>query len=241
MTSLRRVSGLLFICFFCIPRSTANGEIFSEVRGSVSNFLGGKIPGIPVLFTSGEQKYKANTTELGEYSIRLAPGLYTVMVPKSGDFCGMRRSNFILESGQKIQIDFELFICGIVDTADRFDEKGLPISVNMEDVYREYAGYNYEELPELSISAVKPLVEFGRRRARGAVEYTGIIQQGHYVRPVLTYNVWTLRANSILYDSTTQTVSAEGNVMWQDGKTTQIAKSMKILFHDRPRVVGIEQ
>jgi len=241
MISVRLVLGLLFISLICGARSIAGGDIQFQVRGSVTNFLGGKIPGIPVIFTSGQQEYSVKTTESGAYSIRLAPGLYAVGVPKSSDFCATRRSNFVLERGQEIQIDFELFVCGIVDTAERFDQRGLPVAVNMEEVYREHVGYNYEELPEMSISGLKPLVEFGRRRERGAVEYTGIVQQGHYIRPVLTYNVWTLRANSILYDSTTQLVSAQGNVTWQDGKTTQSAKSMNILFHDQPQVVKIEQ
>ncbi|GAC1664198.1 MAG: hypothetical protein NVS9B4_19510 [Candidatus Acidiferrum sp.] len=241
MVNARRLLGLLFALFVSLGApSISGGDAQSEVTGTITNFLGQRIPGINVMFSSRGQELLVKTTESGRYSIKLAPGLYTVVVQQGSDFCGMRRSNFILERHQRLYIDFELFLCGIIDMAEQFDEKGLPVRVNMEEVYRKHVGYDYEELPALDIPNLKPLVEFGGRREHGAVEYTGLIQQGHYVRPVLTYNAWTLRANSIKYDRTTQTVSAEGDLIWQDGKTTQTGKSMKILFRGRPQAIKIE-
>ncbi len=43
----------------------------------------------------------------------------------------------------------------------------------------------------------------------------------------------------ITYDPTMQTLTAEGNVIWQDGETTKAAKYVRILLHNPPKVTEV--
>jgi hypothetical protein len=81
--------------------------------------------------------------------------------------------------------------------------------------------YEEEELEPFGSSGLRALMQYGSRKERGRIEYVGLVEQGIYVRPAMTYDVWTLRANSIIYDRLNRSVTGEGNVSWQDGRTTR--------------------
>jgi hypothetical protein len=165
----------------------------------------------------GQHKFEIQTSPDGTYSIHLAPGLYAVKAMSPG-FCTMGRSSFIIENETRAQLDFKLVLCA-------FDSPRAP--------------YDEEQLPSIDASGLRPLVQFGCRKEHGVIEYTGHVQQGTYVPPVFTYNLWTLRANSITYDPRMQILTAEGEVIWQDGQTTKTAKHVRILLHNPPKVTEV--
>jgi hypothetical protein len=129
----------------------------------------------------------------------LESGTYRVEVTFLG-MCRMTRAPFLLRAGANLPMDFVLVLCP-TDTSWR--------------------PYEEEQLGSFGRSGLPALVQYGSRKERGRIEYVGLIQQGRYVRPVMTYDLWTLRANSIIYDRANATIIGEGDVVWQDGAATR--------------------
>lgn len=184
----------------------------SEIRGVVTDLLGGKVAGAAVRFVRETNEYTVQTEEDGTYSIHLTPGSYTVSAYYLG-FCPAERGNFDLKPNSALALDFELIPCAI---------HGPPFA----------RAYEKEELPELGPPGRRPLLQYGYRGGSPA-KHIGLVQQGVYVRPILTYDVWTLRANSIYYNQALHRVEGEGNVTWQDGTTTRTGTYIMIDFTDR--------
>jgi hypothetical protein len=141
------------------------------------------------------------------------------MTVTSLGFCKMRRSSFILERQTQVLLDFELVLC-----PSHYDS--LP--------------YKEEQLPSIDATGLQPLVQFGTRKEHGTTEFTGFVQQGKYIRPVFTYNLWTLRANTISCDRSMRTISGDGDVIWQDGQTTKPAKHIQISLRNPLEILKME-
>ncbi len=185
-----------------------------EVTGAVSAF-GFVAANIVVQFSAGGTRQTAITDAWGNYSIVLRPGIYAVQTLASDKgFCPTRRGSVSLKTGEPIGLDFDLVTCE-TDTS--------------------YKPYDEAELPEpVGSSGIRPLIAYGGRRERGAITYLGFVVQGVYIRPTVTYDHWTLRANSITYDQVEHTWRGEGNVTWQDGVTTQTGEHVEILLRVSP-------
>jgi len=188
-----------------------------EVRGTVRDFLGGAVDNVSIEFASGQRTYPVTTGLAGTYSIRLQPGTYTVRTLIRG-FCPTRRSGLVLKDGGITSLDFEIVTCG-TDTPYRpFDEQQLKEPIGQ--------------------SRIRPLIIFGASREHGAIEYLGFVVQGKYIRPTITYDRWTLRANSITYDQIEHRWTGQGEVTWQDGTTTKTGDYIEVLLRGDPLVVG---
>jgi hypothetical protein len=134
--------------------------------------------------------------------------------------CPATRGQFTLNAGARVEFDFELIKCG-------FD---APPS-----------GYEREELDHKNPPGSRPLLHYGfRKEYHPAVEYiyTGVVNQGIYVRPMMTYDVYTLRANSITYERTREVIIGEGNVAWQDGTTTKPGEYIELSLQE-PLVIRL--
>jgi hypothetical protein len=191
----------------------------STARGTLIDPSGARVPETSLTFEDREHhKFETLTAKDGTYSISLEPGPYTVEASHVG-FCVMRRGEFYLEKGATADFDFDLVLCST-------DSSRKP--------------YEVEELQPLDSSGRKPRIEYGFRKGDNATEYVGLFQQGHYIRPVFSYDVWTLRADSLIVDRLSRTITAEGHVLWQNGETSQTAQYVRILLENPPQLLKIE-
>lgn len=220
-----------------IFQTTWTSTAHCTVTGIVTDFRGNKIPAATIHFVNGQNDYSIQTTETGSYSIELPAGSFGARVVKA-PFCPEERANFLILNGHRVEIDFELFVCGNIDT--EAVNSGQLSELDWDRLRKKAVGYDFEELPGPASSALKALVRFGHRKGGKLVTYTGFTQQGVYVRPVLTFNLCTLRADSIVYDAATRTITAQANVMWQDGQTTKIGKYFQVVLEGSPRVSRLD-
>lgn len=197
--------------------SPAHGRGLSRISGKIYDHAESTVVGALVIFESTAEHQSTRTLEDGTYSIDLSPGVYEVRVPRNG-FYRMRRSPLLVKNHSLTGIDFQLVV-EISDTdALQYSEEEL----------------NIANLP------IRALLQFGKRSEHGVVEYKGISEQGSYIRPVFTYDHWTLRADTLTYDPGTMTLSGAGSVIWQDGKTTKNVRHLRISLGNPPRIPKIE-
>jgi hypothetical protein len=212
--SLIRVSAFS-LCLSFAPLSLVDPQ--AEVNGTVTDVSGARISGASLRFAQGEREVWARTSPDGIYSVRLHPGTYEVQARSLG-FCPMRRGSFILDPGATATLDFELPTCAFDDAKKPFLE---------------------EELPAPEFPKIVPLLQYGRRKSNSMIEYTGFFDQGKYFRPVFTYNLWTVRANTITYDSAARLLTAKGDVVSQDGRTATPASFIQIHLGEPTEIVKI--
>lgn len=213
---------LVLVCLSCmcpvVPDAVSQDRSeLSEIKGVVTAVRGEKIAGAEVRFAQPGGAYTAVTDEDGSYSIRLAPGSYTVSASYvSMGFCRADRGSFGLRPTSELQLDFQLLNCG-------FDGPS--------------AAYEKEELPELGPPGHRPLIHYGYRGRVMLNEYIGLIEQGVYVPAVMTFDVWSLRANSILYNRTLHTLEGRGDISWHDGREVRKGSYILIDFRNTNTIV----
>jgi hypothetical protein len=196
----------------------------AELTGTVVAPNGAFVNGASLLFTSGDRKIPIRTGNAGSYTIRLAPGIYTVSVESSG-FCRLRRSAFSLKSGAHAKLDFGLSVCSS-------DWGG-----------RESGEYGEEELKAIGPAGLRPLVMYGERQeAPESITYTPLILRllQHTDLPVVyTYDLLTIKCDHLIYFPKDNSIEASGNVVWQDGSETRRGSKLSLSFRDGEPIVSL--
>jgi hypothetical protein len=219
----------LIACLFAAPltsnhRAQQLTADKAEVSGTVVAPNGAFVNGASLLFTSEDRKIQIRTGNAGSYTIRLAPGIYTVSVESSG-FCRLRRSAFSLKSGAHAKLDFELSVCSS-------DWGG-----------RESGEYGEEELKAIGPAGLRPLVMYGERQELPAsITYTPLILRllQHADLPVVyTYDLLTIRCDHLIYFPKDNSIEASGNVVWQDGSETRRGSKLSLSFRDGEPIVSL--
>ena len=189
----------------------------AEVKGIVTDVNGSRVTKAVLVFEGGGESYRVETGENGAYSIRLQPNTYTILISHFG-FCQIRRAAFIAKKDSEIRFDFQLW-------------------VGPSDVYGKY---NFMELDPVPHTHLKPLVLFGETHPKGTSQiFTGAVLMEKYP-VVLTYNLFTLRANQLTYEPSKHLLWAEGGVVWQDGTNEGSGGNVQIWLDGyEPKVIPL--
>ncbi len=208
---------------FIITNTTQRSPEQATVRGLVTDFAGARVQAATLRFLSDGPELRTQTGTDGSYSIRLKPGSYTLLVVRDG-FCPARRGLFTLEEGAEVEIDAQLILCTLAHGLEFAAEGTVKAEFS-----RYQGGYESEELNAPTPSLPRPLAMFGCRRQSGPlVRFTGLVVAGKYVPVVLTFGLYTLRANSLDYRPGDGTYAGEGDVLWQDGKISRRGSRIQV-------------
>lgn len=200
----------------------------AEVHGVVTDINGARMKDVILLFRGKHAERRLVTTEAGTYVLQLPAGDYSVEVRDDRGSCPVTRGPLSLPRATTVDLDFTLYLCPIVDVYTLKDESaggtGPPASAGQggpTGIYRleEDAGASKELPYRLQVWFV------GRREQRGIVRYTGLTRR----TPVtVAYNLLTIHADAVLYNRSTYTLTACGNVIYQDGHKTATAAALQI-------------
>lgn len=147
---------------------------------------------------------------------------------EANGFTALRRADFIVTDGSTYSFDFELeTVSPIIDFEIVDNRKYAQNPVDESDLL--HGKYVYESLNAPPSGQLRPLIMFGGRGSQGGeIRYTGAVIDGAFRPAVLTYDHYTLRANVIVYDRVGNSFAAIGEVVWEDGKTIEHGKRLRI-------------
>ncbi len=183
--------------------ATAQSDV-SVVKGKVI-FMGAEnLNDAIVHFVSETKDYPVRTDDAGEYSIRLKPGKYHAWAKT--EFSGGQRGSFILERDQKVEMDFDVSNCGTEYAV------GAP-PAGPQPGPSSACGYYGEELKPIEGSGLQAYVLYGSRRVENdVIRYSRVPVPDSWpyreVPVVFTYNLLTIRADSLTYDTKDNSVVA---------------------------------
>jgi hypothetical protein len=198
----------------------------SVVKGKVV-FMGAEGLNDAIVHFANEIKDNSvRTNDAGEYSIVLKPGKYHAWAKT--EFSGGERSAFILEGNEKVEMDFDVSNCGTEYAV------GAP-PAGPQPGPSSACGYYAEELKAIEGSGLQPYVLYGSRRVENdLIQYSKVPVPESWpyreVPVVFTYDLLTIKSDSLTYNVKDNFVVATGNVIYQDGKTTQHLPKITISF-----------
>jgi carboxypeptidase family protein len=227
-----------FILLAPSPDFAATGEPGRPtVRGIVTDPLNSRIAGASVLFVKPGQEKVAVTENDGSYEISIDPGTYALSVRAAG-FCLGHRSGIILRKHSQARIDFQLVECGIIDSIQPPQPNGRQQSL-IRPPGPDGNGYGEESLNPVPPTGLHPFILFGHREEKGdRLVYIGLERKKSSLPAVFTFNLTTIKANTIVYDARNKSVEGLGEVSWQDGEHIWHGKRIDLVISgDSPRVV----
>jgi hypothetical protein len=202
-------------------------ESEASVMGTVVDTVqAARITDAKVTLLGSGHKYETTTTPSGEYLLKLEPGVYEIRVTRPG-FCDGGRAAFALEAGTKVTFDFELLQCGSVDPIRLHPEDGN--GTTSPPPHR----YQREELNPVSPNFLRPVIFFGDRQENGdGVRYSALMLLDRHFPVVYTYNLLTIKSDTLIYSKTDNSVRATGNVSCDDGTNTKRGSKLDLTFRD---------
>jgi hypothetical protein len=202
-------------------------ESEASVMGTVvDTFQAARITDAKVTLLGSGHKYETTTTSSGEYLLKLEPGVYEIRVTRPG-FCDGGRAAFALKAGTKVTFDFELLLCGSVDPIRLHPEDGNGTTSSSPDRYQR------EELNPVSPNFLRPVIFFGDRQETGdGVRYSALTLLDRHFPVVYTYNLLTIKSDTLIYSKTDNSVRATGNVSFDDGINTKRGSKLDLTFRD---------
>jgi hypothetical protein len=203
-----------------LPERTA-AQSTAKVEGVVVDITDARIAKATLTFGDGTREYWTKTRWDGTYTIELKPGTYTMKVGSYG-FCTLRRSAFVLQKHTTVQFNLQMWVC--------------PTDM----VFVQYA-----ELAEVHHTHLRPLVLYAKEEQQGELrQFRGPNTNNDGTgRPrqypaVFTFNLLTIRAEELVYDPANHTLTAIGNVFWQDeNRSGSDPKVVIKLEGSRPKLV----
>jgi Carboxypeptidase regulatory-like domain len=187
----------LFVAF-----AQARTKPESLVKGVVTDINNARVPMASVTIESDGQRLQTKTGLDGTYSVRVQTGTYTISISRPG-FCEVRRGEFVAQKHTEVQFDFQLWVCPSDDMR---------------------SSYHYVELDSVPHTHLKPLVLFGESQTEGDLEhftgpiiFEGGLNSGRKYPVVFSFNLLTVRANSVSYNSRNHVLTANGDVVWREG------------------------
>ncbi len=223
----------------------SQGKSYAEISGIVSELTDGltRVNGAKLFFRRSDgQTVVTTTNKSGEYHVSLDPG-YSYTVSLTADqLCSSHRPEFRPVPGQIVKFDFTTTRCGYIDT--RIHPNPGPTGLKPNDNRLYYRLYYETPSPhwffEQSIAfgrdpAQELLIAFGKRDGSMQVRY-GPFHNREYPQSVLpvvvSFDTYTIRADSVVLDSRTRILRAEGNVSVADGGSQARTESCVMLRLD---------
>ena len=212
---MRVTIGLVSVTMLCLFVIFAQARTKPEslVKGVVTDIDNARIPMASVTIEADGQRLRTKTSPFGEYSIRVQPGTYTISISRPG-FCEVRRGEFVAQKHTDVQFDFQLWLCPSDDLR---------------------SSYQYVELDSVPHTHLKPLILFGDSQTEGDLEhFTGPIifeggpNSGTKYPIVFSFNLLTVRANSVSYNLRNHVLTAGGDVDWREGADSGSGTAIEI-------------
>lgn len=209
--------------FLQLTAPISSGQEVGEVVGTVQDAVGASIAGATVEFIGQGKHYLVTVGDVGGYAAQLTPGTYSVTA-RALYFCEEHRATFSIAANQKAEFDFILPV-GATDTRPQDD------------------GCYKEDAPDMGKGVLHSLVLYGARSQKGAeLSYSGLKQDVNENYPtVFSYDLLTLRADRLVFDSQAKSITAIGSVTLQNGVQTQHASKINIEFANGDPVVKVIQ
>jgi hypothetical protein len=200
------------VLLFLVPLGVGSKEdLATQIEGVLVDITDARIANATLTFGSGKHEYWTKTRQDGAYSIELKPGTYTMTVESHG-FCTLRRSGFVLQKRTTVRFNLQMWVCP-TDT--------------------EFV--RYIEFAEVPHTHLKPLILYGERDLRGEQQQfrgpnafndgTGHPRQ---YPAIFTFNLLTVQAREIEYDPTKNSLSASGNVRWEEANVSGTGENVQI-------------
>jgi hypothetical protein len=188
----------------------------AEVEGRVVDINNARVQETTLVFESEGKSQRTQTGPDGTYSVHLHPGVYSVSVSHWG-FCKVRRAAFLADAGTTITLNFQLWVCPTDNTGK----------------------FNYLELVPEPETHLRPLVLFGETSmTNDSQAFSGAVLTQRYP-VVLSYNLLSVRADSIIYSAKTNSIVATGNVVLEEGKNTTVAAKAEVAFRGSKAEVNV--
>jgi len=214
---------------------TRTGRV-ATLSGIVVDENGAVIRGVSLEFARGGRNTLSVTTDDGSYRATLEPGTYD-FTAHVRDFCPRHRGSILVSENSEIRIDLEMFVGGYGDPTEPGPVLGDPSAPSRASCIYEN-GLREEQLSPIPATGLRPLVLYGHREEKaGLTLYVGL--QRHPT--VFTYNLVTLKAASVAYDTKEKSIDGTGNVSWQDGTKTWHGRRIKVSLNEKSPMVVLEE
>ena len=188
------------MAFLLCPGFVKSQELAASVRVELVDVNDARISNATITLTSESGSFTASKQGNFTYLAAVRPGTYRLEARSPG-FCRVRRADFLLGEHAAVQFRMQMWVCG----------SHLPL-------------VQYAELVEEPGSHLKPLVLYGSRdessgidRFRGPYDYNDGTGHQRQYPTIFTFNLISIQAEEIEYDSLHRKITARGNVLWQDG------------------------
>ena len=148
-----------------------------------------------------------------------------------------KRAAFILPAQPSAEFDFTLDLCSHASGLKKDDQEHWVAGSWCE------GDFQYEELVISTNSGLRPLVSYGERKAQndsilysgsllvGVVERNGKLEEMYTARPaVLTFDLTTIKAKSLIYSPNQKAIKGTGDVVWQEGNETRHGNEIEMSF-----------
>jgi hypothetical protein len=203
----------LFLLFgICLSFSIASAQTASTctLKGAIKDYHNAYVPNVEITFSNKDVVRKVTTSENGEYSIMLTPGIYSAKVGGSKGFETSYRSEIKLDPGSSKTLNFKIYtkIDGTWVWSGAF-RKGAD-HPSVVDV-----NFTYEEIPHLSENGVRSgMVRFAEKcQTQTLVSYNARYVLLSDMRNVtFTYDFLTVIADFLYINTKTKEIFAGGNL-----------------------------
>jgi carboxypeptidase family protein len=203
-----------------------------HVKGTITDPIEAVIQGAKVTFESGQLKKSLITSGAGIYEADLPAGDYTMTARVSG-FRLYRRRLFRVRAPADLIFDVRLQLgrCGDMVFTNR---SGRPPTD--AEIYAATESCRYEDLFPLSPhrDQLQLSIQYETRaEAANVFSYSGASRED----PVsLSYNLFSLRADRVVYNVREKTLEAQGNVVMEDESGKRRADAIAFKLEDgRPK------
>jgi len=183
----------------------------AQIHGTIKDPTGANFPDVVVTFQSETRTETRNTDGAGEYRAELAPGLYTMDVSAPG-FRRYHRPLFKVSLRANLTFDITMQLTSTCDFVV-VNRSGEPATAKEQQAATEEMCMHEELLPVQSEKGTPfPLfVQYGKVTSHGDThEY---MEAPPVMDPVfVAYNLFSLEADHVTYDTQTQVLDARGHV-----------------------------
>jgi hypothetical protein len=209
-----------------------------HVRGTVKDQTEAVIPRTKVVFQNKQFDKTVTTDERGDYEADLPIGDYTMTAQAAG-FRPYRRPLFRTTSAETIAFDFTLPVMPTCDLSVVSTNGGTATPEDLEAAQEQFCSREeYLSLPSSDGVPFQIWIHYGKHIVTGDRHvYTG--EKTRNNDPVLVnYNLFSLRADEVVYDARSKTIRATGNAMAVDESgTTRRVDAMEMKFENGKVIV----